>query len=353
MPERYFVSIFADMLRYISVLCAAVAVLGGGCSKGADDEPDRPGVEKPVAVTFFFAGDNPEECVVDGDGTVFITVGRTPAGAACDVGLTVAEGADFASVSAAHFAEGEATATAALAYSTARMGARRRTVVLRCGTGSLNIGFILSDEPWSPSGERLLFADGAFTRINVSCRTVDGKDYWRIDNTGRTFSADDGWSGTEFTALKSGEYIFPAGTGYATAEICDGWLLPVLRIGAAALVPSENTWMAPARIGSGRISVFGPYFNASPLTPLNRAPLSAEWRIDIDGSSAVIKPQEAGFVNTGVFPFTFRIAATGTFDGTTLHFDRPLHNYADGREAPLTDQSWATPAPAIIKLNPL
>lgn len=392
---------FAAVLLIAVLLCA--------CSKEEPQAPVRPGVENPAPSTpdgypeVDFAAGNATEHRTDGaDGEIHIILYRKASNRslpyACALSLT--EGSDFASIDRqADFARGSSTAEAVLRFSPSKMGAQRRaaTVKLTEEGKSLSIVFIKTDTQWSQAEVMLMFDGREFKRVEARYRKEGDKTDWLISREGveRRFTVDKGipsvsatgsvaeasvygkaelWPAVgvpcyysdEFIALNvcaiaegkaefpHTEYFFRQAGQYATAKICDGWLLPVLAIDAKLLDPASNMWSAPARIEpDGSLTVFSPYHHLSPVHIVNGAPLSATWHISLNGAEASLKPQFSGFSNKDVFDFDFTIAAEGRCEGdmSKIVFDRPMHNCnADGLKNGIIECTWANLQPTIIEI---
>lgn len=398
------------MKPYLVLFVTAMLVYS--CSKEELHVPDRPGAEPEQPVlpeirdNIDFSDTNISELNVDdNDGVIYIILYREISGNAAprSCRLTLAEGSDFASVDGiAEFAEGSGTAKAALRYRPSRMGTQRRTakIVLDESGKSWSVAFTKSDAEWADGGTMLMFDGDGFCEFDAKYRRDGDRTGWILSrgNIERRFSVAKGsvevvagesilpasaygqsdlWPATgvesyfsdDFIALNvcgfdngvpaipHTEYFFRIPGSYATATICDGWLLPVLAIDAKLLDPRENQWKAPARIEKdGCVTVFGPYHNGSPVHRVNGAALSAAWRIDISGTRADIAPQFSGFKNTDVFDFDFMITATGSFNVTTseLFFPQPLHNCNEsGFKSGNVDCHWGNMLPTSIVIGPV
>lgn len=397
----------AVLLLLIMMLCACGREQPSPIVRpGTGTDPSGPSENNPATMPEpCFSPDNITEIATDAEDLEIHIILYREAGyktAAQTYALELTDGRDFAELDhEATFAQGAKTATAALRVAPSKMGRDMRRAVVKISKydKSLTLTFTRRSGGWTVSSPLLFFDGTTFKAMTTETRTYSGTTEWRITGNEfvRQFCIKDGdvsvtpvgdvvdskaYGQTElypaaasesfhteaYTVLNvchvsadglsapMCEYFFQLpedGVRYAVANICDGWLLPVLAINSQMLSPAENIWQAPAKIDRQNLTIYGPYHSTSPLSTLNAAPLSSAWHIGLNDTKAIIAPQDAGFANNLVFNFNLLIAAEGTVKDRTITFTTPLHNCnPDGTYHPTVDQHWGTVLPTIIEIVP-
>lgn len=306
------------------------------------------------------------------------------------------------------FAPGGRETTLTIEYGPAAIPGKRRVTVALRGTGASHTAVIdvRGAGSWADAGNVVLYDCGKTTRCMLQVSGNDGRDYRAVDADGRCVAA--------FRAGDDGELVPASTEGYAAAmyaadneatpahgaasrrrgamyalnvcevsaagvlseprvvyiideavyaerfvrvRVADGWLVPAVWLDARPPVPGTAWDCAGELTADGRLAVYDPYRNMAPFNTLNGAPCGSAWMVSIDGERATIEPQEACFVNDGLFASTFRIEAReGRIErdagGFAIEWSQPMHNRRlDGSMDDRCGHSWAEPWPTRLYVS--